>query len=1154
MPSHGRTPLLRSSMSERARRVLPARRITFLLTDVQDSVQLWDQSAATMRQALARHDVLIEHCVQEHGGVIVRPRGEGDSRFAVFNSASNAVSAALEIQRLVLREPWPTAMPLRLHLAVHTGTAERRDGDYYGSDVNRCARLRGLAHGGQILVSDQTARLTQSHLPLGATLEYLGEYRLRGLKTPERVYQLKHSELPAGFPPLIGGTPEEGRTPFLPAYPFPAPNRLVGRDAELALFDEILAHGRTQAEVAFVGAAAGTGKSTLLGAVVHRARHAGFTCLAGGCYESEAMIPLRPLRDGLVDYVLSFPAEVIRAELGGTVVELADFIPELRHHLGLPERPPAQPAADLSRVFGLLHTVLRCLAERSPVLLCFEDLHVADVTSLDLIQFLVRQARRLPVVLVGTYRSDEVRPGDRLAQLLAFLEREGAHRIDLEALSREDTARVAESVLGQPISDGLNERIFATTDGTPFFVEQLVLALREEERIGVRGGIWQPVADTAGVLPPIAREVIQRRLERLSQRSRQTLAMAAVLGQSVEHGTLLATCESAHDADLLDSLDEALEAGILTETASGYAFGHALLRETVYWGLTAPRRMLLHARAGQAIERLAAVRNVDRSAELAHHFCLGGSDPVIRAKALRYSMHAGTNAESLSAHRDALTHFTNALAIIEDQDFAVEEAVRLAALHGRGQAERNLGHWTACVATFQLLVDQTSDAVQRATSYEAIGRARAQMGDTPGARSAYEAGLAALASSSGDGAEAVRLQLLYDQAFCDFIKGRYIHARELGAEVLERAVQLGRPGPLYRAHSVLALAWMHQGQFVPAREHYSAALTVAEQTGDKMLLAVVHENMGAQAYLSGDFGEARTRLARSIELYRESVSDVRAVLALQLLGNVNLAEGDLDQAFKTVQQADALAMDGGDRWRAECDQVLGAVLAMRGEWEGASDRLQQALTTYERAEHTVGVCATLCALGSIHEQRGHWNESERYYRKSARAAAQLDTCPTVVRAKRQLGRFLLRRGAISEASSLIEDVLALAESMPLSLEYAPSLLAKAELLAADDLAAAINYAEKPLHEARTLETLLETHLFLAMAYFAAGQPHRALDHAEGATALADRTGSPWLSQQVLRVKTTVQARLGPAPDHGGLATQHGASSVAVLAPLESATN
>ena len=140
---------------------LPTGTVTYLFTDVEGSTRLWERHPDAMALALARHDELVEQAVGRHGGALVRPRGEGDSRFAVFARASDAVAAAAEVQRVLHTEPWPTPTPLRVRMALHTGEADLRAGDYYGAAVNRCARLRSAAHGGQTLLSAVTHGLVR---------------------------------------------------------------------------------------------------------------------------------------------------------------------------------------------------------------------------------------------------------------------------------------------------------------------------------------------------------------------------------------------------------------------------------------------------------------------------------------------------------------------------------------------------------------------------------------------------------------------------------------------------------------------------------------------------------------------------------------------------------------------------------------------------------------------------------------------------------------------------------------------------------------------------------------------------------------------------------------------------------------------------------
>ena len=178
----------------------PTGTVTFLFTDLEGSTRLWEEHPDAMRDALKRHDELLVGAVEGHDGYVVKTTGDGVH--AAFATAGDAVGAAIAAQLALDTEGWGETGPLRVRMGVHTGSAELRDGDYYGSTVNRAARLMDAAHGGQIVISNATEELVRDDLAPSVHLEDLGEHRLRGLDRPERVFQLHAPGLPSLFPPL----------------------------------------------------------------------------------------------------------------------------------------------------------------------------------------------------------------------------------------------------------------------------------------------------------------------------------------------------------------------------------------------------------------------------------------------------------------------------------------------------------------------------------------------------------------------------------------------------------------------------------------------------------------------------------------------------------------------------------------------------------------------------------------------------------------------------------------------------------------------------------------------------------------------------------------------------------------------------------------
>jgi predicted ATPase/class 3 adenylate cyclase len=228
---------------------VPSGTVTFLLTDIEGSTRNWEASPTAMRRALLRHDALLSGEIGDHAGKVLTERGEGDSFFAVFARASDAAAAASSLQLALGAEEWPAGIAMKVRMAIHTGEA---GGDYRGQDVNRCARLRAIAHGGQILVSSTTEALVRRNLPAGASLQDLHFHRLRDLEAPEHVFQLGHADLSNDFPRLRS----------LDSFKHNLPLQLtsfVGREAEI---DEIKGHTSADRLLTIVGAG-GSGKTRL---------------------------------------------------------------------------------------------------------------------------------------------------------------------------------------------------------------------------------------------------------------------------------------------------------------------------------------------------------------------------------------------------------------------------------------------------------------------------------------------------------------------------------------------------------------------------------------------------------------------------------------------------------------------------------------------------------------------------------------------------------------------------------------------------------------------------------------------------------------------------------------------------------------------------
>jgi predicted ATPase/class 3 adenylate cyclase len=258
--------------------------LTFVFTDLERSTGLWEEHPEAMRQALARHDAILRGAVEAHDGHVVKTTGDGVH--AVFASARDALAASLDAQRALTTERWPEVTgPLRVRIGVHTGEAEFRDGDYYGSALNRAARLMASAHGGQIVVSRVIAELVRDDLAAGVELVDLGEHHLRDLSRPEQVFQVAGPGLERDFPRLASLDVLPGNLPV-------QPTSFVGRDDDIAAITAAL----DEARLVTLTGVGGAGKTRLAlqvaAALQPGFRHGAWLCELAPLTSPDAVGPL----------------------------------------------------------------------------------------------------------------------------------------------------------------------------------------------------------------------------------------------------------------------------------------------------------------------------------------------------------------------------------------------------------------------------------------------------------------------------------------------------------------------------------------------------------------------------------------------------------------------------------------------------------------------------------------------------------------------------------------------------------------------------------------------------------------------------------------------------------------------------------------------
>jgi DNA-binding CsgD family transcriptional regulator/tetratricopeptide (TPR) repeat protein len=595
---------------------------------------------------------------------------------------------------------------------------------------------------------------------------------------------------PAGsFASGAGGAMLVGRTATLTSPTF------VGRTGELA---RLAAAGeRAAGDVptsVLIGGEAGVGKTRLVGEVVAAARAAGVTVLHGGCVELGGEgVPFAPLVEALRAFVrdLDEPA-LARMVPGQSRVELARLLPEL----GPPDGPGAGdraamggdpgPWSEQGRLFELLLGLLERLGSERPALLVVEDLHWADRSTRDLLAFLVRTLRHGRLLLVMTYRSDELHRRHPLRPFLAELDRgRRVERLELARFGPAEVAAQLAGIRGAPPAAELAERIHARSGGNAFFVEELAAT-----------------AATDGELSPSLRDTLLARIELLAEPAQQVLRVLAVAAAAVPD-PLLAEVAGLGEAELLAGLREAVSAHVLLVDAGEgtYGFRHALVKEAVYAELLPGERTRLHARFAAALAGRDGRGEPGMAAELAWHWY--AAHDLVRA--LPAAVEAGVAAERVYAFAEAQRQFERALELWEragpprQQPGGVLDKTEL--LARAGEAAANAGAADRAVALHRAAlaeVDPAADPLLAAQLTERLAF-HLRVAGRPGAFEAYQEAVRLVPAEPS----AARARVLAGLGQALMLRARFTEAASVCTEAIAVAGEVG--APVVEAHAMTSL-------------------------------------------------------------------------------------------------------------------------------------------------------------------------------------------------------------------------------------------------------------------------------------------------------------------------------------------------------------
>ncbi len=660
--------------------------VSVMFTDLVDSTAILSKLGPDGGEALRRtHFGLLRDVVVRTEGVEVKNLGDG--LMVVFHSPSAALRCAGAMQRALQAHNRDATEPLNVRIGVSHGEAELAEGDYFGAPVVEAARLCGRAGGGQVLTTGLVRTLVEQRDDL--VFISLGDLELKGIPNPVPGYLFDWT---VGPEPTALDERDEGVSPLPPrldqTWPFSFSGRSAERELLATAFKSAAVEGTRR--VVLVSGEPGIGKTRLVAQGAGDVHRAGGYVLYGRC-DPDLGTAYQPFVEALGHLIEHAPRKVVAGHIDRHGGELQRLLPGLsRSFPGLPGPQSADPELERHLLFAATCSLLSAASEHAPVMLVLDDLHWADPATLLLLKYVVAESTAARLLIVATFREDELSGDHPLRPLLTDFYREaGVERLTLGGLDDGELLALMEDAAGNPLGpDGeeLARTICRETDGNVFFAIEIFRHLAETGAVELIDGKWLLQSNVEIQLPQSVRDVVGLRVARLGERVRQALRTAAVIGREFDL-ELLAVTDGTDEDELIDLLEAAVGAELLDvvpRAADRFSFAHALIEHTLYEEITPSRRQRIHRRVAEALEQVCGPDPGDRLAELAYHWAEANR---AAEQAIAYAERAGLHALTQLAPQEAMRWFERALALMAPAD----DQQRCRLLIGLGDAQRQAG-------------------------------------------------------------------------------------------------------------------------------------------------------------------------------------------------------------------------------------------------------------------------------------------------------------------------------------------------------------------------------------------------------------------------------------------------------------------------------
>ncbi len=774
---------------------------------------------------------------------------------------------------------------------------------------------------------------------------------------------------------------------------------LMGRDPDLARLHEALAqswagHGRIVAVFGEIG----IGKSRLLTEVAAEAGRRGGAVLAGRSYESEPILPFGLWVDALRQSGLLVDTGAPKGLDAPWVAELTRLFPELAH----PGMSAASSLSDHLRLFEALARLVRHLALARPLLIVLEDAHWADEMSLRFLAFLGRRLQASPILLALSIREEELADSPMLRRTLDELAaEERLARLTLARLGRDDTLELVRLLgRGRSRATHLAEEIWRTSGGNPFIVVETMRAIGDEVTASVP-------------LPTRVRDMIERRLDRLSGRARQLASVAAVIGREFEF-VLLQRAAGLPEGDAAEGVEELVRRRVLRAAGQRFDFAHDRIRETASVILLAPQRRVLHGAVARAIESVYGGDLESHCGALAGHY----REAEIWDKAVHYLARFAESAARRYAHEEAVGALDDALRYAERLPGEGQDRLILTLVLRQAGLFHYLGRFEDLVARLgreEDRLERVGDPTLNGPYYFRLGQAHSVLGDRERADQA--------ARRAGDEARQCDDRATMGRAYTVLAReahwlGRPAEGIQHGLRAVSLLEQANEPHWLGMAHWLIGRHHYLMGEFEAALVAEDQARAIGKAHGDRRLQSHATWTSGELLAVRGDWVAGIELCQRALEISPDPLDTANA---RGHLGSAYLEAGEAGQAIPFLEQAvHQFGQFRGGQGHGWYTMLLGTAHLAKGDLEGASVRTRTGLEILESAQYRRGIAWAQRTLGLIAEQAGALADAEAHLQQALAIFTAISARFEVARTHLALAQLARRRGDAGGATQSLQ--------------------------------------------------------------------------------------------------------------------------------------